>query len=170
MIKIAKYSDLDNATKSTLEHIIESEFGNIPIVKETQWDNPDWTIIYYIDSKIVTFYNMIERIISINDRKVKISGINNLITLKASRGNGYASKILKETENLIFNDIGAELGVLLCADELVPFYQRLDWYKINCPVYFDQSSGEKLWNANTMLLAKNEKIFPQLVRLNGLPW
>lgn len=106
----------------------------------------------------------------IDNNEITIAGINNVITPKQFRGKGYATKLLRETENLIFNDLGSELGILLCADELIPFYERLKWYKVDCPVYFEQSDGENLWEANTMLLTPNKKIVPKQIKLNGLPW
>ena len=71
---------------------------------------------------------------------------------------------------IIKYELKSELGVLLCADEHIPFYKRLNWYKINCPVHFDQSNGKKLWEANTMLLTKKDKWNPKEIDLQGLPW
>jgi len=170
MIEIKKHYELDSESKRKVDNFIEEEFGHIPIVKETEWAKPDWTIILYQNHEIVTFYNIIERKIFVDNNEMKISGINNVITPKRFRGNGYASRILKETESLIFEELESELGVLLCADNLIPFYERLNWYLINCPVYFDQSNGRKVWRANTMLLTKKGKINPKEVDLNGLPW
>ncbi len=170
MISIKKYTELDYETKSTLAQIIEEEFGHIPIVKETEWAKPDWTIVYYEDQQIATFYNIVEREIIMDNVKVKIAGINNVITPKAFRGKGYATKVLRETESLLFNDLQSAFGVLLCADALLPFYERLGWYQIDCPVYFNQSTGEQLWMANTMLLAPGKNVFPKVINLNGLPW
>ena len=170
MISIKKYTELDYETKSTLAQIIEEEFGHIPIVKETEWAKPDWTIVYYEDQQIATFYNIVEREIIMDNVQVKIAGINNVITPKAFRGKGYATKVLRETESLLFNDLQSAFGVLLCADALLPFYERLGWYQIDCPVYFNQSTGEQLWMANTMLLAPGKNVFPKVINLNGLPW
>ncbi len=94
MIKINKYSDLSDPTKDTLNSIINGEFGHIPIVNETEWATPDWTIIYYENNMIATFYNIVESEILIDDKLVKVGGINNVITPKAFRGNGYSSKAL----------------------------------------------------------------------------
>ena len=170
MIVTTKYSELDNGTKSKLKSFIDGEFGNIPIVKETEWVQPDWTIVFYQNNEIATFYNIVERKILVDGNKMKIAGINNVITPKKFRGNGYASKILRETEGLIFKELKSEFGVLLCADALIPFYERLNWYKVDCPVYYEQSDGKKLWEANTMLLAKKYRLNPKKMDLNGLPW
>ena len=170
MIEITKYAELDNGVKSKLENFIDEEFGHIPIVKKTEWAKPDWTIILHQNNELVTFYNIVERKIVIDDDAMKAAGINNVITPKEFRGHGYASKILRETRHFIFEDLKSELGVLLCADALIKFYERLNWYKADSPVYFDQSDGKKLWKANVMLLTKKGKLNPKKIDLNGLPW
>jgi len=170
MIKVNKYLELSLDIKTELNSIIQNEFGHIPIVKETEWATPDWTILFYLKNKIATFYNIVLTDVTIDDSVVKVAGINNMITPKAFRKNGYASKILKETEYLIFDEFKCELGLLLCADALVPFYSKLNWYHVHCPVYYDQPSGVQLWRANTMLISRNGRINPKKIELNGLPW
>ncbi|WP_062052888.1 GNAT family N-acetyltransferase [Aquimarina longa] len=170
MIKITKYSELDSNTKTILKNYIDTEFGHIPIVNKTKWASPDYTLIFYHNNKIATFYNIVQRAITINDETYKVAGINNVITPKEYRGKGYASKLLKETETYIFNDLKCDYGVLLCADTLIPFYKKLGWYAIDCPVYFKQPNGKQLWKANTMLLANKNKVKPKLIDLKGLPW
>lgn len=170
MIEIKRHSELLEPTQHKLNTYIKGEFGHIPIVNETEWADPDWTIVYYEKDQIVTFYNIIEREIIIDEKRFKVAGINNVITPREFRGKGYASKVLRETEYLIFNNLNCDLGVLLCADDLIPFYERLNWCKVDCPVYFEQSSGVKLWKSNTMILFKNKKISPHKIELNGLPW
>ena len=170
MIEVEKYSGLSEKIKEKLNSHISNEFGHIPIVNETEWATPDWTILYYENGLIATFYNIVETKIIIDGNEFKVGGVNNVITPIEFRGKGYATKILKQAERLIFEDLNCDLGALLCADNLVPFYQRLNWYKVDCPVYFNQSSGIKLWQSNTMLLTKKQKINPKKIELNGLPW
>lgn len=128
MIEVFKHSELSESVKTKLKSYIKIEFGHIPIVNETEWAIPDWTIIYFENKEIATFYNIVEREIIIDNEVFKISGINNVITPKKFRGMGYASKTLSDTEKVIFDNLKCDLGVLLCADELVPFYERLNWY------------------------------------------
>ncbi len=169
-IKISKYSNLPTKTKRQLESFIHEEFGHIPIVQETEWATPNWVIIYYDQNEIVTFNNIVERNILIDDIKYKAGGLNNVITPKSHRGNGYATKLIKQAEKMIFDNLKCDLGLLLCADALIPFYQRFDWYKVNCSVNFSQSDGIKTWGSNTMLLTPNKNILPTQINLNGLPW
>lgn len=170
MIKIKNYTDLSELTKKELEQYIENEFGHIPIVKETEWATPDWAIINYIDDQIASFYFIIERDIIIDGILMKCGGINNVITLPEFRGKGLSTKTLSETEDLLFHKLNTEIGVLLCADALIPFYNRLNWYLVDCPVYFHQSAGREEWGANTMLRNGGDSLMPKEIDLNGLPW
>jgi len=170
MITTQKYRDLAAHVKSELDSRIQSEFGHIPIVVDTQWATPDWTVICYAGDDIASFYNIIERKVTIDDTAIDVGGINNVITSSGYRGKGHASRMLRETEQFIFEQMKCQLGLLLCSDELVPFYERLRWNRVNCPVYFEQASCQHLWGANTMLLGNPEALKPQLINLNGLPW
>lgn len=170
MIEVKRYNELSGQVREQLSSYIEGEFGHIPIVNETEWATPNWTIVYFESGQIATFYNIVEREIIFDNKKYKIAGINNVITPKEFRGKGYASKTLRETESLIFEELNCKMGVLLCSDDLIPFYEKLNWYKVDCPVYFEQSIGKKLWGANIMLLTENEELLPNRIELNGLPW
>lgn len=171
MIHIYRTAELPAATKKKLEESIHNEFGHIPIVQSITWAVPDWSIIRYEEEKIAAFYNIVEREVLLDTKPYKVAGINNVITLPAFRGKGYASEILAATKGFLFSELGSDAGLLLCADALVPFYEKLDWYKVSSPVYYDQpaSPDKQLWQANTMLLHPG-RIDPQEIDLNGLPW
>jgi hypothetical protein len=170
IIEICKTSDLSTEAQNQITEFINNEFGHIAIVKQTEWAKPDWTILYLMDNKIASFCNIVERDILIDSKIVKIAGINNVITSPLFRGNGLSTLLLSETENFIFHKLKREIGLLLCADNLIQFYEKLSWYKVECPVFFSQNEGLKRWAANTMLLSLNKKIDPKEINLNGLPW
>lgn len=71
MIKVTRYSHLNMITKRKFENHIESEFGDIPIVKDTKWAKPDWTILLYQNNEILSFYNIVEINICIDDNPIK---------------------------------------------------------------------------------------------------
>ena len=170
MIEVKSYAEITEKTKLELDGYINDEFGNIAIVNETKWATPDWTIIIHHDNKIASFYNIIERNVTVDHKSFRAAGINNVITLPDFRGKGFSSKLLKATEGFIFDKLNCDLALLLCADDLIPFYSRLNWYKVDCPIYFKQPTGQKLWQANTMLLTRGELITPSEINLNGYPW
>lgn len=169
MIEFIKYSEISSQTKKYLNCFIHEEFGHIPFVTETHWAPPDWTILIKENKEILTFLNIVIREVHFDGKKVKVAGINNVITPKKYRKKGHASSIMSEAQNFIFNQLKIEYALLLCADSVIPFYNQLGWYSIDSKVYFEQPSGLKLHNSNTMVLS-NKIINPQSIHLKGLPW
>ncbi|MBC5994659.1 GNAT family N-acetyltransferase [Pontibacter cellulosilyticus] len=172
MIKSIKYSDLSPSETERLQHHIDTEFGHVPFVQAHVWAQPDWSIIKYEEDNTATFYNVVLREIALDGQNVKAAGINNVITPEAYRGKGYATTLLKATEGKLFDEWGCDCGVLLCADALVPFYSRLNWYKVDAILYYDQPAGKQLYDSNVMLLTPPgcSRLSPKEIDLNGLPW
>ncbi|MBO9562986.1 MAG: GNAT family N-acetyltransferase [Niastella sp.] len=170
MIQLSPYSQLPDDVRQLLNDYIHAEFGHIPIVQETAWASPDWTILYKEGDTIVSFYNIIERYILMDGKSCKVAGINNVITPAAFRGQGYCTKLLNDTTSFIFDELRTDYALLLCADAMIPFYQRLGWYTVDSEVYFDQPSGRKRWAANIMLLSLHKPVAPATIDLQGTPW
>jgi len=172
MIKLAKYSTLDQELRITLEACVHETFGHVPFVQERVWAQPDWAAVLYENEAIATFYQVVLRLVTIGSQVYKVAGVSNVITPMAYRGRGYASRILRETADFLFQELGCAYGLLLCADDLLPFYSRLNWYKVATTLYYDQPGGKQRYDSNVMLLAPANaaKLHPQSVDLNGLPW
>ena len=111
--------------KQQIEAAIQAEFAQFAIVRETSWAMPDWTILALEGDELAAFYNIVERTVTVDGVPVRVAGLNNLVTLPAYRGRGMASRLLRETQEHWFDSLGAECGLLLCADALLPFYSRL---------------------------------------------
>lgn len=175
MTIIEKYVDLPPSVKRLLEKVAGQEFGNIPIVRETTWSVPEWTAICYLGNEVAAFCSIVSRIIFMNGTFYKAAGLHNLITLERFRGKGLATDLLLKSENFMFEGLAVDLGLLLCADKLVPFYSQRGWQSITCPVYYDQGPPEamekKIWKANAMFLTMEHNILNvSEIDLNGLPW
>jgi GNAT superfamily N-acetyltransferase len=109
--------------------------------------------------------------VSIGGVPVRAAGLNELVTLPAHRGRGVASRLLRETEVQWFDSLGAECGLLLCSDALLPFYSRLGWHKVEGRVSYAQPDGSRTWAANCMLLDPFRKFTTARdIDLCGLPW
>jgi GNAT superfamily N-acetyltransferase len=109
--------------------------------------------------------------VNIGGVHVRVAGLNELVTFPAHRGRGVASRLLRETEAQWFESLGAQCGLLLCADALLPFYSRLGWRKVDGRVSYGQPDGPKIWAANCMLLDPFRKVaLARDIDLCGLPW
>jgi len=172
-ITIKRTKDLLPAARQQINMLTQEEFGRLDIVRRYQWADPDWMAIANLNREIVSFAGLLARMITMDERQVKIAGVNNAVTPQEHRGKGYASALLSHAYEFMFKDLRAEHALLLCRDHLVEFYEKLGWYKISCPVQFTKpDSTKEIWVANAMLYtpANEARISPKFVDLRGYPW
>jgi predicted N-acetyltransferase YhbS len=168
-IVTTRYADLPAERRAVLEDIAEAEFMQYQLVRETQWADPDWSFQAFDGETFVGFHNIVLRSVRVDGEPVRIAGLNNVVTLAAHRGRGFAARMLRETQPRWVPEFGAESGMLLCADPLVAFYSKLGWVRVNARVVYDQPAGRKVWAANCMTL--DARATPaEEVDLCGLPW
>lgn len=147
-----------------------AEFDQFAIVRESEWAPPDWTWLMG-DEAPAAFYHLVERTVRIDGAQVRVAGLHNLVTLPAQRGRGAASELLRQTQPQWFAALDAQLGLLLCADALLPFYTRLGWQRTAARVTFAQPDGPRSWKANCMLLDPAGGLENAVeIDLRGLPW
>ncbi|WP_083674260.1 GNAT family N-acetyltransferase [Pontibacter lucknowensis] len=172
MIQFIPYPALTPDLLRTLNECIAMEFGHVPFVQQRSWATPDWVVLWETDGEVATFCNIVEREILVDGQRRKAAGINNVITPAAHRGKGYASQVLREANAFLFRKLQANMGLLLCADALVPFYERLGWYTVDCQLVYDQPAGREEYDSNVMLLspAHTNRQAPAHIDLQGLPW
>lgn len=167
----APYGELSARDRESLEAVADAEFGHLPLVRENEWSEPDFSYRAFEGEDLVAFCNIIRRTVRIDCKPVKVTGLNNVITLPARRGRGFASRLLRETQPRWANEFGSTAGLLLCADALVPFYASLGWERVTVPVRYSQPDGARTWPANCMLLEVPLNLrATREVDLCGLPW
>lgn len=165
------YSELSSGLRENIEALCWDEFGQYEIVRNTEWARPDYTFAAFDQGELAGFYNLVLRSVSMDEHKVPVAGINNVVTLAGYRGRGIATQLLGDTESYWFETLGTEHGLLLCADALLTFYERLGWYKVRSTVRFSQSDGTRTWSANCMLRTPGtDDIKPSEIDLCGEPW
>ncbi|SFH19056.1 GNAT family N-acetyltransferase [Pontibacter chinhatensis] len=173
MIITEKYSQLAPEVKSILSRLVEEEFGHVAFVQERVWAQPDWVLIQYDNEEIATFCHIVVREVSMDGTTYTVAGLNNVITPKTHRGKGYASEVVREAGKFALQELKCSYGLLLCADALLPFYNRLGWYSVEGgELYYSQPSGEQRYDSNSMLLplTGQPNFHPIHINLNGLPW
>lgn len=165
-------SEVPSDRRAQLDQLAEAEFGRFPLVRETAWAKPDWTFLGMEGEELTCFYHLITRVVSFEGEHKPVAGLNNLITLPAFRGRGLGSSLLLETTAFWFDSLGAEYGLLLCADALVPLYASLGWQETEASVTYAQPTGQRTWAANCMILSptREEKLSIKRIDLCGLPW
>jgi predicted acetyltransferase len=128
-------------------------------------------VLVHSDNELVSHLRIIERVSILDGKNVLAGGIGAVMTAPGYHGKGFASMALCESERLIFDEIRADIGVLLCLPTLVPFYRNRRWQLITCPVEIDQPNGPEIWSECAMLLPKPGMQFaPKTFSLGGLPF
>lgn len=170
-ITCSLYVELPAGRKQQVDAAIKAEFRQFEVVRETSWAAPEWTILAFEGEELAAFYNIVERVVSVDGAAVRVAGLNNLVTLPARRGRGIGSRLLRDTQEHWFDSLGADCGLLLCADALLPFYSRLGWGKVEARVAYAQPDGPRTWAANCMVLDPTRKVgAARAIDLRGLPW
>lgn len=170
--QVSPFADLPDARRAELAAAAAQAFDRFKIVRRTAWATPDWSVLGLHGGPLAVFYNAIVRTVRFDGRDVRVAGLNNLITLPGWTGRGLASRLLRETTPAWFDRWDARVGLLLCADALVPFYERLCWRAVASEVRYAQP-GQPLqrWPARCMLLhPSGAQAAPDVIDLGGLPW
>jgi GNAT superfamily N-acetyltransferase len=147
-------------------------FAGSAVAKHFTWVN-HWAyqVVVYRGSTPVSYLRLVDRIGLVDGYRVRMGGVADVMTPPDHRGKGFAGLALDEARNTIFDTMKAQLGVLLCAEELVHFYARHDWQLVDCPVTIDQPGGRRVWPQCTMVLGRpGETWVPKSIDLCGLPW
>lgn len=170
-VKIYRRADAPESLTESIARLTRAEFGDIPVIKETAWSPPDWHVAFVDGARVLSFVSLVERCASFDKRAVKVAGISNMITIEPYRRQGLGSLVMREAQKLITLRIGADFGLLLCSDDVIPFYSRLGWAVTSARLEFDQPSGKRQWRKDTMIYPSHGKLAAfETIELNGLPW
>lgn len=171
-ISIEKTDALNASLRLQIEACTKEEFGPIEAIQQYVWSKPTWTVIVKEGAALGSFLHIVERTILLDDKPTLVAGINNVITPPPFRGKGYATDALSEAQDMMFRRLKVQYGLVLCPEAMVPYYEKLGWYKVDCPVYFQQPDNKRhLWKYSAMLLpADGNLVQPSSIDLQGYPW
>jgi hypothetical protein len=135
------------------------------------WRPKDIHIILDVDGEPVSHVGLVDHLVSVSSREVRVGGVGGVVTAGHLHGRGHAQKALRFAERFMFDELGVEFGLLFCLDRLRPFYERQGWLILNDPVKFDQPSGQMISPLNVMVLPGGSDEWPAgAVDLRSLPW
>lgn len=158
---------LSSKVNRELEDWFYHEFGLIPL----QWDKPRWYALARYENTLVGRIGIVKRKITAGDSILWVSGISGVITRPEWRMQGIASMLLNKTAEFLAEVLNTEFGLLICRNEMAPFYRKNGWENIEASTYFMQESGRYRYKQTSMILRCRDRNWPQGdVDLCGLPW
>jgi GNAT superfamily N-acetyltransferase len=166
-IEVHPESDLSSQNRAELEDWFSREFGHTPY----RWASPDWYVVALLDSILVGRLGIVERSVAAGAHTIPVGGVSGVITHWEWRGGGIARAVLNRAMVFIASELEADFALLLCRQEIAPFYTRLGWKLVQGATTFLQPTGKVVYPKLTMVYACGEGRWPDgAVDLCGLPW
>ncbi|MDI6871554.1 MAG: GNAT family N-acetyltransferase [Bacillota bacterium] len=136
------------------------------------WEPKRWRILVCVEGEPVSHVGVTpQRMVKVGEEPVLVGGIGGVVTLPQYRGQGFARLALREAMRFLRDELGVDFGLLLCREELVPFYAAQGWKRVPPPVLIEQPRGKVPLGLEAMALALREKPWPPgALDLCGLPF
>ncbi len=168
-LEIIPSIDLHPTLKKDIKDWLISEF--IDDEDETIWSNVDWHILGWLDNKLISHIDILERIVIVGGDKIPIAGIGGVVTKLEWRGRGIASRLMREANRFMAHEMAIEFGLLMCDQKRVSFYQELGWELVENTLVYDQPSGEEIFGDQVMIYPIKGRKFPVgKIDVRGYPW
>jgi len=149
---------------------------------EVQHDDPefnsiDWSLpleymaLGYRDGELVTLLGLLRREILVDGEPVGVVGVGGVATHPHWQKHGFASALLQAAGKFMREKMNVSFGLLVCADERRPFYERVGWQRVAPELFFTQNAQRRSLKACVMILPLAEQLWRAgEIDLCGLPW
>ena len=122
----------NDLSKNEIEKIIylKMQFWDYSFNKQKIWfenniNEDDLHFLVFNDDRLLAYLNAIKTYAIIDGKKINIIGIGNVCVDSEFQKNGIGHFLMRSVNNyLISNSL---FGMLLCKDNLIDFYKKLDW-------------------------------------------
>ena len=137
----------------------------------TKWATPDWTVMIWEDTDLVTNVHIVERTAMVGGKPVKLGGIGNIATKVEWRNRGYASMALKKAQEFLSDPLKVDFGLMTSIELLVSRYERMGWKVVAQDLQMEQPDGKMTLRYPIMVLPVCMQEWPAgEIDICGLPW
>ena len=135
------------------------------------WRGTDVHFVGYEDNEPVAHAGACLHTMRVNGDKMRLGGLNSVITIPKARSKGYGGLVVEAAEIHMRNAMGVDFGMLFCHPELEAFYSRRGWQTIQGPVVIDQPDGPRDSPHTVMVLpCKDQEWTNRPITLGSMPW
>jgi len=136
-----------------------------------QWAAPDWMALGFLQGQLVTQLCIPKREIMVGSEKIRVAGLGGMATHPDFQHRGIGSDLLDATEVFMRDTVQVPFGLLICADETRPFYEKSRWQVAGDFLYFIQDQQRRRMKTCVMALSLADYPWPAgEIDLRGLPW
>lgn len=140
--------------------------------RDIEWSEPEWDIEVVDETgEIVSYAGVVLREGRHDDEQVLIGGVGGVKTHPRFRRSGYAGLGLRRTHQLMIQ-LGADFGLLVCDESLIPYYERQGWLVFPGVLMTDQRGEKVRFEFNTPMVRPVITQAPPsgTIDLMGPPW
>ena len=127
-------------------------FGPQEWIRTFSWSTPDWRLFLFDNGLPVSHVKLTIRRGHLGSAETLFAGVGGVMTPRAHQRKGFSSRLLNTAKEFIFQNVGADYGLLFCLHELTHSYDRLGWILVESPVYVEQPQGKIIWPKAAMVL------------------
>jgi hypothetical protein len=138
-----------------------------------QWAPPQWSVLgWTAEGRLITHVGIVTREGTLDAVPVKIGGIGSVKTHPQAQGRGYASAALRRAATALEDDHHVDFSLLVCQEQLLPFYERLGWLSFPGRLIVEQPGGSIVFTVNHPMVLPGVCPAPHegVIDLRGLPW
>jgi GNAT superfamily N-acetyltransferase len=175
-IQFIPHADLNPELQHEFDALDQLAFGEIVVDEDPdfppiQWATPDWMALGFLQGQLVTQLCMPRREIMVGREKIWVAGLGGMATHPEYQHRGLGSTLLAATESFMRDTIQVPFGLLICAEDVRPFYEQACWQVVADFLYFRQNQQRRGLNTCVMTLQLTDRPWPAGdIDLCGLPW
>lgn len=124
---VPEYTEADRAGLEAMKRAVypPERFADSP-GRLREWTPPGWGVLVTVGGEIVSYTGIVVTEAAVNGRPAAIGGVGSIATHPAHRGQGHASRSIEMALDWMAGK-DVEFAMLVCRDELVPYYERGGW-------------------------------------------
>lgn len=176
---VAQFSDDERAVLKALAaavyppEVVATRPGRV-----LQWAPPEYGVLVWTtegelgaEGELVSYVGIVVRAGTLDGAPVRIGGVGSVKTHPRAEGRGYASAGLRRAAAFLAEH-NVDFSLLVCRDELLPFYGRRGWLAFDGRLMVEQPAGRTLFTVNRPMVAPGRRPAPRegVIDLLGLPW
>jgi hypothetical protein len=150
----------------------QDAFGDQAWTADYSWASPEWGLLLMDADEPVSYLKIVTRTGTAGGSAIRLGGIGSVMTPTPLRGRGHASELVRRAAGFMFDELGVDLGMLLCLPGLLPFYGALGWTEVRSPVWIEHPErGRIRWPEGAMVLPRAGTAWHDAeIDVRGLPW
>lgn len=180
-IEIAEHGELSPEELTGLRDLFDGEYrashGDWAADRPYGYSPADVHVIATESGHVVGHVGFQPRSIGVGAQDVMVAGVGGVLVHPGNRTAGLGRELMRAARARMIEDPGLLFGYLGCREEVVPFYIRASWSRIDvvehCTSRADQTTVETSAGAPILVLpvhARLEDWPPGDIDLRGTPW